>query len=54
MLNRAPEPEPLPYCQQHGIAVMVRGPLAQGLLSGHYNSGLGLHRFGAGSLECGR
>ncbi len=36
MLNRAPEPEFLPYCQQHGIAVMVRGPLAQGLLSGHY------------------
>ncbi|MCU0521924.1 MAG: aldo/keto reductase [Anaerolineae bacterium] len=37
MLNRAPEPEFLPYCRENGIAVMVRGPLAQGLLSGQYN-----------------
>ncbi|MBX3000690.1 MAG: aldo/keto reductase [Caldilineaceae bacterium] len=36
LLNRAPEAEFLPYCQEHGIAVMVRGPLAQGLLSGRY------------------
>ena len=36
LLNRAPEAEFLPYCAQHGIAVMVRGPLAQGLLSGRY------------------
>jgi len=36
LLNRAPEVEFLPYCQEHGIAVMVRGPLAKGLLSGKY------------------
>lgn len=37
LLNRAPEAEFLPYCQEHDIAVMVRGPLAKGLLSGRYN-----------------
>jgi aryl-alcohol dehydrogenase-like predicted oxidoreductase len=36
LLNRAPEKEFLPYCMEHGIAVMVRGPLARGLLSGKY------------------
>ena len=36
LLNRVPEAELLPYCQEHGIAVMVRGPLAKGLLSGRY------------------
>jgi len=39
LLNRAPEGEFLPYCQEHGIAVMVRGPLAKGLLSGRYAQG---------------
>ncbi|AFY55431.1 putative oxidoreductase, aryl-alcohol dehydrogenase like protein [Rivularia sp. PCC 7116] len=38
LLNRDAEPEFLPYCQEHGIAVLVRGPLAKGLLSGKYNS----------------
>jgi aryl-alcohol dehydrogenase-like predicted oxidoreductase len=37
MLNRAPEEEFLPYCQEHRIAVMVRGPLRRGLLSGKYD-----------------
>jgi aryl-alcohol dehydrogenase-like predicted oxidoreductase len=37
MLNRAPEAELLPYCQENGIAVMVRGPLRRGLLSGKYD-----------------
>ena len=37
LLNRAPEAEFLPYCHEHGIAVMVRGPLAMGLLSGRYS-----------------
>lgn len=37
MLNRAPEDEFLPYCQAQGIAVMVRGPLRRGLLSGKYD-----------------
>ncbi|MBZ0299940.1 MAG: aldo/keto reductase [Anaerolineae bacterium] len=36
LLNRAPEADFLPYCQEHGIGVMVRGPLAMGLLSGRY------------------
>ncbi len=36
LLNRAPEAEFLPYCQEHGIGVMVRGPLAMGVLSGRY------------------
>ncbi len=36
MLNRAAEDELLPYCEAHGIAVMVRGPLRRGLLSGKY------------------
>lgn len=37
LLNRAPEADVLPYCQEHGIAVLVRGPLAMGLLSGKYS-----------------
>jgi len=37
LLNRAPEADFLPYCQEHNIGVMVRGPLAKGLLSGRYN-----------------
>lgn len=32
-LNNTPV---LMYCEEHGIAVLVRGPLAQGLLSGGY------------------
>ena len=38
LLNRAPESDMLPYCQEHGIAVMARGPLAMGLLSGNYSA----------------
>jgi myo-inositol catabolism protein IolS len=36
LLNRKPESQIFPYCQEHGIAVLARGPLAQGLLSGKY------------------
>ena len=36
LLNRGAEEDFLPYCLEHGIAVMVRGPLAKGLLSGRY------------------
>lgn len=36
MLNRAPEGDFLNYCQAEKIAVMVRGPLRRGLLSGKY------------------
>jgi len=38
LLNRVPEEGLLPYCQQHGIAVLVRGPLAMGLLSGKHSA----------------
>lgn len=38
LLNREPERAMLPYCQEHGIAVLVRGPLAMGLLSGKYTA----------------
>jgi aryl-alcohol dehydrogenase-like predicted oxidoreductase len=38
LLNRSPESDLLPYCQEHRIAVMVRGPLARGLLSGNYSA----------------
>lgn len=37
LLNLAPEADLLPYCQEHGIAVLVRGPLHRGLLSGKYD-----------------
>jgi len=37
ILNRAPERDVLPYCQQHNIGVIVRGPLAKGVLSGKFN-----------------
>ena len=38
LLNRKPESKILPYCQEQGIAVLVRGPLHKGLLSGKYSS----------------
>jgi aryl-alcohol dehydrogenase-like predicted oxidoreductase len=38
LLNRKPESQIFPYCQEHGIAVLARGPLAQGLLSGKYSA----------------
>lgn len=38
LINRKPEEELLPYCMEKGIAVLVRGPVAKGLLSGKYDS----------------
>lgn len=38
LLSRNPEKEFLPYCQDHGIGVLARGPLHKGLLSGKYSS----------------
>ncbi len=38
MLNREPENRTLPYCQQHGIGVIVRGPLAMGKLTGKFTA----------------
>lgn len=37
LLNRAPEADFLPYCKENNIGVMIRGPLAKGLLSGQYD-----------------
>ncbi len=39
LLNLKQENGILPYCEEHGIAVLVRGPLAKGLLSGKYAPG---------------
>jgi len=38
LLNRSAEADILPYCRDHGIAVLVRGPLAMGLLSGRHTA----------------
>jgi myo-inositol catabolism protein IolS len=37
-LNRRPEQDALPYCQEHNIGVIVRGPLAMGKLTGKFTS----------------
>ncbi len=37
LLNRAPEKELLPYCMEQQIAVLVRGPLAQGVAAGKFS-----------------
>ncbi len=36
ILNRTPEQDILPYCQEHNIGVIVRGPLAMGILTGKF------------------
>ena len=38
ILNRTPEADILPYCQQHNIGVIVRGALAMGILTGKFNA----------------
>jgi aryl-alcohol dehydrogenase-like predicted oxidoreductase len=38
LLNRAAEQAVLPYCLEHGLGVLIRGPLAKGLLSGRYSA----------------
>jgi len=38
MLNRSSEQALLPYCEQNQIGTLIRGPLAQGLLSGRYDA----------------
>lgn len=37
ILNRTAEQAILPYCQEQGIGVIVRGPLAMGLLTGKHS-----------------
>jgi aryl-alcohol dehydrogenase-like predicted oxidoreductase len=36
ILNRGPEKELLPYCQENDIATVIRGPLAKGILTGKF------------------
>ena len=38
ILNRTREAEILPYCLENGIGVIVRGPLAMGLLAGKFTA----------------
>lgn len=38
ILNRTAEKEIFPYCLDNGIGVIVRGPLAMGLLTGKYSA----------------
>lgn len=37
ILNRTPEADILPYCAEHNIGVIVRGPLAMGILTGKFD-----------------
>ncbi len=39
ILNRTPEKDILPYCRQNDIGVIIRGPLAMGILSGKFSAG---------------
>ncbi len=48
ILNRTPEAEILPYCQEHNIGVIVRGALAMGILTGKYTPET---RFGEGDFR---
>ena len=48
ILNRTAENEILPYCQQHNIGVIVRGPLAMGILTGKFGQDT---RFGEGDCR---
>jgi aryl-alcohol dehydrogenase-like predicted oxidoreductase len=38
ILNRTPEADILPYCQEHNIGVIIRGALAMGILTGKFNA----------------
>ncbi len=38
LLNRTPEEEIFPYCQEHNIGVIVRGALAMGTLTGKFTA----------------
>lgn len=37
LANKQPEEEILPFCMEHNIAVLARGPLAMGVLSGKFD-----------------
>jgi myo-inositol catabolism protein IolS len=36
ILNRSAERDILPYCREHNIGTLIRGPLAQGVLAGKF------------------
>jgi aryl-alcohol dehydrogenase-like predicted oxidoreductase len=38
ILNRTPEADIFPYCQENNIGVIVRGPLAMGILTGKFKA----------------
>lgn len=38
ILSRSAEKELLPYCQENGIGTLIRGPLAQGILTGKFTA----------------
>jgi myo-inositol catabolism protein IolS len=38
LLNRTPEKDILPYCRENDIGVLLRGPIAQGLLADKFTS----------------
>jgi myo-inositol catabolism protein IolS len=38
ILNRSPEEEVLPYCSDHNIGVVLKGPLKMGLLTGKFSA----------------
>jgi aryl-alcohol dehydrogenase-like predicted oxidoreductase len=48
ILNRTPEAEIFPYCQEHGIGTIVRGPLAMGILTGKFDAD---HSFADGDFR---
>jgi aryl-alcohol dehydrogenase-like predicted oxidoreductase len=48
ILNRTPEAEIFPYCQENEIGILVRGPLAMGILTGKFDRET---RFGEGDFR---
>jgi aryl-alcohol dehydrogenase-like predicted oxidoreductase len=48
ILNRTPEAEIFPYCREHNIATIIRGPLAMGILTGKFDAD---SRFGEGDFR---
>jgi aryl-alcohol dehydrogenase-like predicted oxidoreductase len=48
ILNRTPEADIFPYCQEHNIGVIIRGALAMGILTGKFNAD---SRFGEGDFR---
>jgi aryl-alcohol dehydrogenase-like predicted oxidoreductase len=48
ILNRTAETDIFPYCQEHGVGVIVRGPLAMGILTGKFSADT---QFGEGDFR---